>query len=154
MFVYVIGAPRTSKKIGIAADPSRRLQALQSGNSKVVSVLHSRKVDSSVAAMIETHVHWMLKDYREAGEWFRVSLEQAIAAIDASIAADGNWVKAKRSVGRKKEFPNRITLPLSDEMLAGIDAVREGDEDRLKVIRAAIERELKRREKAKKTSAD
>lgn len=53
-------------------------------------------------------------------------------------------------VGRKKEFPNRITLPLSDEMLAGIDASLEGDEIRLDLIRAAIEKELKRREKAKK----
>lgn len=52
-------------------------------------------------------------------------------------------------VGRKKEFPNRLTLPLSDEMLAGIDAVRQEDEDRLTVIRAAIERELKRRSRSK-----
>lgn len=50
-------------------------------------------------------------------------------------------------VGRKKEFPNRITLPLSDEMLAGIDAARADDEDRLSLIRVAIERELERRSK-------
>jgi len=54
-------------------------------------------------------------------------------------------------VGRKKEFPNRITLPLSDEMLAGIDAARGEDEDRLTLIRAAIEKELKRRGKSKTT---
>lgn len=48
------------------------------------------------------------------------------------------------------EFPNRLTLPLSDEMLAGIEAVREKDEDRLTVIREAIERELKRRSEAQK----
>lgn len=53
-------------------------------------------------------------------------------------------------VGRKKEFPNRLTLPLSDEMLAGIDAVRDEGEDRLTVIREAIEREVKRRSKAQK----
>jgi len=53
-------------------------------------------------------------------------------------------------VGRKKEFPNRITLPLSDEMLAGIDAARVDDEDRLTLIRTAIEKELKRRQKEKK----
>jgi hypothetical protein len=53
-------------------------------------------------------------------------------------------------VGRKMEFPNRLTLPLSDEMLAGIEAVREKDEDRLTVIREAIERELKRRSEAQK----
>lgn len=52
-------------------------------------------------------------------------------------------------VGRKKEFPNRITLPLSDEMLAGIDASLSEGEARLDLIREAIERELKRRAKAK-----
>lgn len=45
-------------------------------------------------------------------------------------------------MGRKKEFENRITLPLSDEMLTGVDAVRRDGEDRLSVIRAAIEREI------------
>lgn len=53
-------------------------------------------------------------------------------------------------VGRKKEFPHRVTLTLSDELLAGIDAARLEDEDRLSLIRAAIERELKRRSKARK----
>jgi hypothetical protein len=53
-------------------------------------------------------------------------------------------------VGRKKEFPNRITLPLSDEMLAGIDAALTEDEARLDLIRAAIERELKRRDREAK----
>lgn len=53
-------------------------------------------------------------------------------------------------MGRKKEFPNRLTLPLSDEMLAEIDAARGEDEDRLTLIRTAIERELKRRQREKK----
>ena len=52
-------------------------------------------------------------------------------------------------VGRKKEFAERITLPLSTEMLGGIDAVRAEGEDRLSVIRQAIEREIKRRERLK-----
>lgn len=52
-------------------------------------------------------------------------------------------------VGRKKEFPNRVTLPLSDEMLTEIDAARVEGEDRLTLIRTAIEKELKRRQKEK-----
>lgn len=52
-------------------------------------------------------------------------------------------------VGRKKEFPNRVTLPLSDEMLAEIDASRVEGEDRLTLIRTAIEKELKRRKREK-----
>ncbi len=55
-------------------------------------------------------------------------------------------------VGRKKEFPERITLPMSEGTTARIDAaVREG-EVRLDVIREAIDRELKRREREKPKS--
>jgi hypothetical protein len=51
-------------------------------------------------------------------------------------------------VGRKKEFENRITLPLSAEMLAGVDAVLSDGEPRLDMIREAIDREIKRRARA------
>jgi metal-responsive CopG/Arc/MetJ family transcriptional regulator len=56
---------------------------------------------------------------------------------------------SKALVGRKKEFENRITLPLSAEMLAGVDAVLADDEPRLDMIREAIEREIKRRSRQK-----
>lgn len=52
-----------------------------------------------------------------------------------------------RRVGRKMEFPDRITLPLAEGVLARIDAVLEPGEPRLDLIREAIERELKRRER-------
>lgn len=52
-----------------------------------------------------------------------------------------------RRVGRKMEFPDRITLPLAEGVLARIDAVLKPDEPRLEMIREAIERELDRRER-------
>jgi hypothetical protein len=52
-------------------------------------------------------------------------------------------------VGRKKEYPDRITLPLADGVLARIDAVLSEAEPRLDMIREAIEREIKRRERLK-----
>lgn len=55
------------------------------------------------------------------------------------------------SVGRKKLFPVRLTLPLTDETVKRLDAARGDGEDRLDVIRDGIERELKRREKAAKS---
>jgi hypothetical protein len=48
-------------------------------------------------------------------------------------------------VGRKKLWPERLTLPVSTEMLEQIDAALGKDEVRLDFIRSAIERELKRR---------
>lgn len=52
--------------------------------------------------------------------------------------------------GRKMEFPERITLPLQAGMTARIDGLLEDGEARLDLIREAIEREIKRRERQKK----
>ena len=53
-------------------------------------------------------------------------------------------------MGRKKLWDERLLVPLTKETVAMLDAAREGDEDRLDVIRTAIERELKRRERLQK----
>lgn len=50
-------------------------------------------------------------------------------------------------MGRKKLWSERILLPLNSETLERIDAALQKDEARLDLIRQAIERELKRRER-------
>ena len=50
-----------------------------------------------------------------------------------------------RLLGRKMEYPDRITLPLAHGVLAKIDATLAEGEPRLDLIREAIERELQRR---------
>jgi hypothetical protein len=50
-------------------------------------------------------------------------------------------------VGRKKEWPEEIRLSLAGGTLDRIAAVLESDEFRLDMIRDAIEREIKRRER-------
>jgi hypothetical protein len=48
-------------------------------------------------------------------------------------------------MGRKKEWDERILLPLKTETLDRIDSDREEGEDRVSWIRDAIERKLRRR---------
>jgi hypothetical protein len=48
-------------------------------------------------------------------------------------------------MGRKKVYPERITLTLTTEKVEAIDASLEKGEARLDMIRTAIDRELKRR---------
>jgi len=57
--------------------------------------------------------------------------------------------ETERGVGRPMEFPERLTLPLPKGMTARLDASRQDGESRLDVIRSAVERELKRRERQK-----
>lgn len=51
------------------------------------------------------------------------------------------------AVGRKMEYPDRITLPLAKGVKDRLDAVAKDEETRLDVIRKAIAAELARREK-------
>jgi hypothetical protein len=51
-------------------------------------------------------------------------------------------------VGRKKLYAVRLTLPLTETAAAAIDSAR-GKQPRVDFIRQAIEREIKRRQRAK-----
>ncbi len=51
------------------------------------------------------------------------------------------------AVGRKKEFTERILLPLRPGTLARIAAVLLDGEERTEFVRQALEREIKRRER-------
>lgn len=52
-------------------------------------------------------------------------------------------------VGRRKEFDESLRLPLVAGTTARIDAVLAAGEPRLDLIRDAIEREIKRRQRLK-----
>lgn len=54
-------------------------------------------------------------------------------------------------MGRKKLWAENVNLTLPEGAKARMDAALEEGENRLDLIRAAIDRELKRREKTKKT---
>ena len=57
-------------------------------------------------------------------------------------------------VGRKKQFPVRIVLPLPEGTVERIDAILADGEARPDVIREAIERELKRLERERGKPSD
>jgi len=54
-----------------------------------------------------------------------------------------------RKMGRKKKWAENINLTLPEGAKERMNAALEEGEDRLDLIRSAIEKELKRREKAK-----
>lgn len=53
----------------------------------------------------------------------------------------------KSDMGRKKLWTERLTVPLNEEQVSRMDAALQDGEARLDLIREAIERELKRRER-------
>jgi hypothetical protein len=50
-------------------------------------------------------------------------------------------------MGRKKLWDERILLPLKSETVERLDAALQDDENRLDLIRLAVDKELKRRER-------
>jgi hypothetical protein len=148
-FVYVMGAATGPQKIGIAGNVARRLRSIQTGSHVPIVLAFSAETEGDgVAEKVENYAHWLLREKRLHGEWFDVTPSEARTAVNNAVIAVANGEKIEklvRNVGRKKLWEIRLTLPISTEMLEEIDASLEKDEARLDMIRAAIDRELKRR---------
>jgi len=91
VFVYLIGA-NSFYKIGIAIDVKKRLASLQTSSPHQMKVLKSW--ESAFAQKAERYLHKHFKDYRQKGEWFRLSSEQVeillnILNLDEFISQSG-----------------------------------------------------------------
>jgi hypothetical protein len=152
--LYIMESGTGDLKIGISKNPKARLRAMRSHNASEVEIVHVQELGDD-AWKVEGHAHRLLKPHHIKGEWFSTSVERALAAISSAVTCVANGESVGRSVGRKKQYEERITLPLSADMLAAIDSSLADGEVRLDLIRAAIERELKkRRSKAPTSKAD
>jgi hypothetical protein len=85
--VYVIGASRGPKKIGVAANPDDRLRELAymlPGQKARVAALYERPGD---ARFVEWVAQRLVAGKAVHGrEWFKVSEEEAIRAVEAAIS--------------------------------------------------------------------
>ena len=85
--VYIIGEPGSDVlKIGISSDPARRLRDVRISNPYDVKVLWERSVEH--ARRVERNVHLALVGVRIRGEWFRVSLAEAIEVIERTVTKE------------------------------------------------------------------
>lgn len=83
-FVYVITNPAWPDyvKIGSAINPSNRLRDYQTYcPTRSYTLEHAVYARDRRAA--EADVHWVFEDYRVAGEWFRVSVDEAREVLNA-----------------------------------------------------------------------
>lgn len=84
-FVYVISSGEGRFKIGRARDPMERMRGLQVASPVSLEMVYSVEVSQSTQA--EGHAHKLLTEHRLRGEWFSVTREQAIAAVDSAAKA-------------------------------------------------------------------
>jgi len=86
-FVYVICADSGPVKIGIAADPRKRLSGVQTGHPQRL-VLHfaAEVADAATARRVEAHCHAQLAACRLSGEWFDCDPDTAADLVKSTSA--------------------------------------------------------------------
>lgn len=83
-YLYVIGSEDGPKKIGMSGNPDSRLAALQTASPVRLEGEFLGSVDLSAARSIEARAHKILSASRMSGEWFDVSLDDAVNAVFAA----------------------------------------------------------------------
>jgi len=92
-FIYVISKSLEMHKIGIGKNPAERLKQLQTGSSDSLHLIHFCKCKPSMVEAIEDLAHQSLAEHCQGGEWFNVTAEVAIGAVDEAVKltlADAN----------------------------------------------------------------
>jgi hypothetical protein len=85
-YLYVIGGSALGPlKLGISADPDKRVSQLQTGHAERLQVFHREPVAAGKARLFERLLHRDLNHHRAIGEWFRLTVEQAIGHIQFTI---------------------------------------------------------------------
>ena len=80
--VYVIGSSANPVKIGIAANLTSRLGALQIGNPDPLVVHYAVRCPSRLARQIEQTAHEKFKEHHRRGEWFNVDAKTAFVELE------------------------------------------------------------------------
>ena len=83
--LYVIGGETGPLKIGISGDVAQRVATLQYDVSPTLRAHHQVRPTGD-ARLVERVAHQLLAAKRLRGEWFDVSIEEAIAAVEQAIA--------------------------------------------------------------------
>lgn len=86
-YLYVIGDGSGAHKVGLSAQPRRRLSQLQVGSSRRLILVRTSERPLDEPDAVEDYAHWLLREAREHGEWFNVTAEAAWVALVAAAEA-------------------------------------------------------------------
>ena len=94
--VYVIQSLKEGDfKIGVSKNPKKRLKQLQTGNSSELKLILT--YPSEFANKIEKTLHNQLTRSREIGEWFNMSLTEALMLDEKCKKIEENIIILKKS---------------------------------------------------------
>ena len=145
-YLYVLGTEDGPCKVGYSLAPEQRIKNIQRGRKERIVTVGQWPLGRSIALSVERYIHWQLRDSHIRGEWFNATQADILATIENALNKKGE-IDAAHPIPPidKRGRPHG----LSTEILKRMDVVRDDGEDRTAFVRAAVERELKRRERAK-----
>ncbi len=88
-YLYVIAESYEGPvKIGYSAQPEKRLKQLQTGASTKLNLCYQQSVKNNEAKRIERMIHKTLGYKRSHGEWFNLSVEEAIIEVQFGLMSE------------------------------------------------------------------
>ncbi len=99
--IYVIKSEPGPLKIGIATNYLSRLSQLRVSSHLPLSLVYIAIVEGD-AKVVEKGTHKLLESFRQKGEWFNISTEEAIKAIEISANESGVLVKSQDLPQKRK----------------------------------------------------
>jgi hypothetical protein len=85
-YLYVIAASESGPvKIGYSAVPEKRVRQLQTGHPQPLALFYQQGTDLASAKLIERLVHRTIGYLRSHGEWFDLTVEDAIAEVQVGL---------------------------------------------------------------------
>jgi hypothetical protein len=85
MYVYVIASGPRAVKIGFSIDPERRVQELQTGHERHLSLVHKEPVSDIHGPLLEKLIHRANRHKTLRGEWFDLTHEEAILEVKFAV---------------------------------------------------------------------
>ncbi len=109
--IYVMENDDGLVKLGRSLDPDKRRRTLESGTGRNVHLCHTTPLRDD-SSYVEAAAHRILADKRKAGEWFDVTVDDAVQAIEAAIRDVERWKDGRKC---KKCRPLPIIWPKTDK---------------------------------------
>lgn len=119
-------------KVGFSGNLRGRLTELQAASPRPLTVCGDRTTERARA--VERVAHYLLREQRVRGEWFNVSPEQAISAIDEAV-------RLVEEEGFVVPVMAAVAIRLTASMHRDLDAIvaaRTDSADKAQVTREAI----------------
>ncbi|MFG1302126.1 GIY-YIG nuclease family protein [Xanthobacter sp. V3C-3] len=155
-YLYVCGYEGGPFKIGYAYNPDKRMKDHVRDGHAAIFMVGKWPAGAAIVQAAERYVHWILRDKHLQKEWFNVTQEEAEAAVRQALSpgalkAHDEFSMIPPVTGRDKNLGHKewARTNFAAGTLIRIKSVIANGETQSDFMRAAVEAELKRRERQK-----